>query len=66
MRIREEGDFPRLQDVVKTNFCDIGIKENASMVIIIASLDNLMKGAAGQAVENMNIMYNLPEETGLV
>jgi N-acetyl-gamma-glutamyl-phosphate reductase len=66
VRIREEGDFPRLQDVVKTNFCDIGIKESASMVIVIACLDNLMKGAAGQAVQNMNIMYNLPEKTALI
>ncbi|MFH0827275.1 MAG: N-acetyl-gamma-glutamyl-phosphate reductase [Candidatus Omnitrophota bacterium] len=66
VRIREEGDFPRLQDVVKSNFCDIGIKESVSMVIIIAAIDNLMKGASGQAVQNMNIMYGFPEQTGLV
>ncbi|KPK98035.1 MAG: hypothetical protein AMJ95_06160 [Omnitrophica WOR_2 bacterium SM23_72] len=66
VRIRDEGDFPRLQDVVKTNFCDIGIKENASMVIIIAAIDNLVKGASGQAIQNMNIMYGFPEQEGLI
>ncbi|KPK98629.1 MAG: hypothetical protein AMJ95_03155 [Omnitrophica WOR_2 bacterium SM23_72] len=66
VRIREEGDFPRLQDVVKTNSCDIGIKESDSIIIIIAAIDNLVKGASGQAVQNMNIMYKLSEKTGLV
>jgi len=66
VRIKEEGSFPRLKDVVNTNFCDIGIKENADSVIVIAAIDNLLKGAAGQAVQNMNIMYKFPEHTALV
>lgn len=66
VRIREEGDFPRLKDVVNTNFCDIGIKETADSAIIIAAIDNLLKGASGQAVQNMNIMYNFPEYTALI
>jgi len=65
VRMKEEGEFPRLKDVVHTNFCDIGIKDNGSMIIVIVAIDNLLKGASGQAVQNMNIMYNFPEKTGL-
>ncbi len=66
VRIRPEGDFPRIKDVVKTNFCDIGIKEFGQDIIVIAVIDNLLKGASAQAVQNMNIMYKLPEITGLL
>ncbi|MFA5144952.1 MAG: N-acetyl-gamma-glutamyl-phosphate reductase [Candidatus Omnitrophota bacterium] len=66
MRIREEEDFPRIKDVARTNFCDIGIKESADSVIIIAAIDNLLKGASGQAVQNMNIMYKFPEQAALL
>lgn len=65
VRIREEGNFPRLKDVVGTNFCDIGVYSEADKIIIIACLDNLLKGASGQAVQNMNIMYKFPEHFGL-
>jgi len=64
VRIREDGDFPRLKDVVGTNFCDIGIKNEQDKVIIISAIDNLLKGASGQAVQNMNIMYKFPETQG--
>lgn len=66
VRIREEGDFPRLKDVAGTNFCDIGIKDYGDTIIIIAAIDNLLKGASGQAVQNMNIMYKFPETMGLL
>jgi N-acetyl-gamma-glutamyl-phosphate reductase len=66
VRIKEEAEFPRLKDVAGTNFCDIGIKDEGNKVIIIATIDNLLKGASGQAVQNMNIMYNFPEDTGLL
>ncbi len=66
VRIREENEFPRIKDVVGTNFCDMGIKEGSESVIIVAVIDNLLKGAAGQAVQNMNIMYNFPEHLGLL
>lgn len=66
VRIRKENDFPRIKDVVGTNFCDIGLKENADSIIVISAIDNLLKGAGGQAVQNMNIMFNLPEKTGLM
>jgi N-acetyl-gamma-glutamyl-phosphate reductase len=66
VRVREEGDFPRLKDVVKTNFCDIAVKEEPESAVIVAVIDNLLKGAAGQAVQNMNIMYGFPEQAGLL
>jgi len=66
VRIREEGDFPKIKDVVHTNFCDIGIKDSGDTIIIVAAIDNLVKGASGQAVQNMNIMYNFPESTALL
>jgi len=65
VRIKEAGFFPRLKDVIGTNFCDIGIKEDKDDVIIICAIDNLLKGASGQAVQNMNIMYKFPEQAGL-
>ncbi len=66
VRIRKEGDFPSLKDVAGTNFCDIGIADFAESVIIISAIDNLLKGASGQAVQNMNIMYKFPESEGLL
>lgn len=66
VRIRNNGDMPRLKDVVNTNFCDIGIQEDGDTVIIVSAIDNLLKGASGQAVQNMNIMYKFPEAQGLL
>jgi len=66
VRIKGEGCFPRIKDVANTNFCDIGIKEEKDKAIIIAAIDNLTKGASGQAVQNMNIMYKFPETAGLL
>ncbi|MDD5155429.1 MAG: N-acetyl-gamma-glutamyl-phosphate reductase [Candidatus Omnitrophica bacterium] len=66
IRIKEEGQYPCLKDVVNNNFCDIGIKEDKEGLIIIAAIDNLLKGASGQAVQNMNIMYKFPEQLGLI
>lgn len=66
IRIKNAGEFPRLKDVQGTNFCDIGIQENADSAIIIAAIDNLLKGASGEAVQNMNIMYKFPETLGLI
>ncbi|PIP19292.1 MAG: N-acetyl-gamma-glutamyl-phosphate reductase [Candidatus Omnitrophica bacterium CG08_land_8_20_14_0_20_41_16] len=66
VRIRAEGQLPKIKDVVGTNFCDIGIKEDGDNVIVISAIDNLLKGASGQAVQNMNIMYGFREYTGLL
>ncbi|MEW5758082.1 MAG: N-acetyl-gamma-glutamyl-phosphate reductase [Candidatus Omnitrophota bacterium] len=68
IRIREEGEFPELKDVINTNFCDIGIcvDLDKKIAIIICVIDNLLKGASGQAVQNLNIMCGLDERAGLV
>jgi len=66
VRIKPEGQFPRIKDVVKTNFCDIGLKDFGSSIIIITVIDNLLKGASSQAIQNMNIIYKLPETAGLL
>jgi len=51
-----------------SNFCDIGFKTDSrtGRLIVLSAIDNLVKGAAGQAVQNMNLMCNLPETTGLL
>lgn len=56
---------PRCAVVLGTNFCDISVHVEGKEAIIISAIDNLVKGAAGQAVQNMNIMFGLPETTGL-
>lgn len=68
VRIMNEGALPNISQVKGSNFCDIGIKvdERTCRVIIVSVIDNLVKGASGQAVQNMNIMCGLKEETGLL
>lgn len=68
VRIKNAGEFPQLSDVQHTNFCDIGIKtsEDKKFIIIISAIDNLVKGAAGEAVQNMNIIYGFKETEGLL
>lgn len=66
VRIREEGKFPTLKDVAGTNYCDIGISVSGKDIVIISVIDNLLKGASGQAVQNMNIMFRFPEEMALI
>jgi len=65
VRIRES--IPQIKDVVNSNFCDIGftVDQRTGQVIITSTIDNLVKGAAGQAIQNMNIMFALPEGLGL-
>ena len=60
-------EVPELRGVVRTNYCDIGlaIEPRTGQLIIMSAIDNLVKGAAGQAVQNMNIMFGRPEETSL-
>ncbi|MFI5145228.1 MAG: N-acetyl-gamma-glutamyl-phosphate reductase [Ignavibacteria bacterium] len=66
--IRVKKDIPQIKNVVHTNFCDIffEIDKKTNKLIIISVLDNLMKGAAGQAIQNMNLMLGLPETSGLI
>ncbi|MBI4707852.1 MAG: N-acetyl-gamma-glutamyl-phosphate reductase [Candidatus Omnitrophica bacterium] len=66
VRIKEEGNFPRLKDVAGTNFCDIAVHDSGDKIIVIGAIDNLLKGASGQAVQNMNIICGYPETAGLL
>jgi N-acetyl-gamma-glutamyl-phosphate reductase len=67
VRVLEKGHFPAMSHVRGTNFCDIGFHfdEDSGRIILVSAIDNLLKGAAGQAVQNMNIMFGLAEEAGL-
>jgi N-acetyl-gamma-glutamyl-phosphate reductase len=59
--------LPAIKHVVHTNFCDIGWRVDASgRVVLVSVIDNLLKGASGQAVQNMNVMLGLDETTGLL
>lgn len=58
--------LPQIKDVVYTNFCDIGAKVTGEHIVAVSAIDNLVKGAAGQAVQNMNIMYGFDEKEGLI
>jgi N-acetyl-gamma-glutamyl-phosphate reductase len=65
--VRVKRQIPQVKDVLYTNYCDIGlvIDRNTNQLVIVSVIDNLMKGAAGQAVQNMNIMFGIPQERGL-
>ncbi len=67
VKVLSHGELPQLKDVAKTNFCHIGLKVSPAkkMAIVICAIDNLVKGASGQAVQNMNIMYGFKETEGL-
>lgn len=67
VRVLPEGVFPSTAHVRGSNFCDIGIAvdERTGRVIVVSAIDNLVKGASGQAVQNMNLMCGLPETLGL-
>lgn len=64
--VRIVDGSPDVNWVKNTNFCDIAFHSNAYQVVVFAALDNLVKGAAGQAVQNMNLMMGLDENTGLI
>lgn len=60
--------LPEIKHVAHTNFCDIGwtLDEGRGRIVLVAAIDNLLKGAAGSAVQNMNILLGLDERTGLI
>jgi len=68
VRLRGSGRLPQVQYVVKTNYCDLGfeLEPNGSRLVLVSCLDNLLKGAAGQAVQNMNVMCGWNEAEGLL
>jgi len=67
VRICPEGIYPNISSVCGANYCDIGlaVDPRTKRVIIMAAIDNLIKGAAGQAVQNMNIICGFNEDAGL-
>jgi N-acetyl-gamma-glutamyl-phosphate reductase len=67
IRVCNKGEYPEIQNVEGNNFCDIGIQvyEETNTCIAIGCIDNVVKGAAGQAIQNMNIMFGLDETEGL-
>jgi len=67
VRIYPKGKLPNTKDVRGSNYCDMGLNVNESgeRMVIVSAIDNLVKGAAGQAIQNMNIMLGYPETLGL-
>ena len=67
IRMLEKGVCPETKWVEGSNYVDIGfvIDERTGRIVMMGALDNLVKGAAGQAVQNMNLLFGLPEEEGL-
>jgi N-acetyl-gamma-glutamyl-phosphate reductase len=67
VRIFGAGKLPQIQFSIRTNYCDVGfsLAADGKRIILVSCLDNLVKGAAGQAVQNMNIMYGWSEQEGL-
>jgi N-acetyl-gamma-glutamyl-phosphate reductase len=68
VRVLPAGQLPELQHVTHTNFCDLGfaLDPAGERLVVLSCLDNLGKGAAGQAVQNMNEMFGYPGTTGLL
>lgn len=67
VRVEKPGCYANLKNVRMSNYCDISLHldEHCSTLIISSVIDNMVKGAAGQAIQNMNIRFGLPESTGL-
>jgi N-acetyl-gamma-glutamyl-phosphate reductase len=67
VRIFQTPKLPQVQFSLHTNYCDLGfcLAEDRRRLVLVSCIDNLLKGAAGQAVQNMNLMYGWPEEEGL-
>lgn len=67
VRIFSPPQLPQIQFSVRTNYCDIGfcLADDQQRLVVVSCIDNLLKGAAGQAVQNMNVMYGWNEEEGL-
>ena len=66
VRVLDEGEFPNIKDVRGSNFCDIALRaDGRGGVVVISAIDNLVKGASGQAIQNMNIIFGFEEDEGL-
>ena len=68
IRLYPAGHLPDLHAVARTNYCDIGVAVDPATgrAVVVSAIDNLVKGAAGQAVQNMNLLLGYPETEGLL
>jgi N-acetyl-gamma-glutamyl-phosphate reductase len=68
VRIRATPDLPQIQHVVRSSYCDLGfnLAADGKRLVLVSCLDNLLKGASGQAIQNMNVMCGWNEEEGLL
>lgn len=66
VRILPPNHWPSIRAVERTNFCDIGLDASGAHLVVCAAIDNLAKGASGQAVQCLNIRFGLPEAAGLL
>lgn len=67
IRLCDRREYPEIQNIEGSNFCDIGVQldERTNTCMIMSTIDNLIKGGSGQAVQNMNIMFGIDETEGL-
>lgn len=68
VRVYNPGAVPDILSIARTNFCDIGVKFDSKTQrgVVVSAIDNLVKGAAGQAVQNLNLIMGQPETAGLL
>jgi len=68
VRVLDEGEIPQTQAVRGSNYCDVGVNvvEKSNLAVVVSAIDNLTKGASGQALQNMNIMAGFDETAGLL
>jgi N-acetyl-gamma-glutamyl-phosphate reductase len=64
--VRVTSELPATKDVSGTNYCDLTVRELGNRLVIVSVIDNLIKGAAGAAVQNLNVMCGYPETLGLL
>lgn len=67
IRVKDAGELPETKHVAGSNFVDIGVcvDQRLNRAVIVSAIDNIVKGAAGQAIQNMNLLFGLDEKTGL-
>src|SRR3989441_817098 len=65
VRVLPAGQLPNVQSVTKTNLCSIGVVAKGANTVIVSAIDNLVKGAAGQAIQNLNLMFGCEPTAGL-
>jgi N-acetyl-gamma-glutamyl-phosphate reductase len=66
VRVLPAGQLPNVLSVTKTNLCSIGVVAKGANTVIVSVIDNLVKGAAGQAVQNLNLMFGCEPTAGLL